>query len=166
MVLAAWTAHPAKRRPRDVALVAAVLLLTCGAVLSSLESLWLSVLAAVLIVGSVAAFLFPTGTFGTFEQIGPVPPAPARLPLGRDPAFLVFGSLLVIGGRTNCLLEVEGDGACYLVHAGHGLHIQVNGRRISQECELRDGDVIQPESVTRAPLRFRFQRAPEFAHLG
>jgi outer membrane protein TolC len=40
-----------------------------------------------------AAFLFPTGAFGTFEQIGPVPPAPARLPLGRDPAFLVFGSV-------------------------------------------------------------------------
>lgn len=60
MELAAWTAHPARRRPRDVALFCAVLLLTCGAVLSSLESLWLTGLAAVFLAVTVAPFLFPT----------------------------------------------------------------------------------------------------------
>ena len=43
-VALAWTAHPARRRPRDLALVAAALFLTSGAVLVSFES----------------SFLFPT----------------------------------------------------------------------------------------------------------
>ena len=55
-----WTAHPARRRPRDLALVAAALLLTTGAVLSSLRSPFLAALAAVIIVVSIASFLFPT----------------------------------------------------------------------------------------------------------
>jgi hypothetical protein len=60
MVLARWTAHPAKRRPRDLFLVLAVVLLTAGAVLASLESLLLTVLSAVFLVIAVAPFLFPT----------------------------------------------------------------------------------------------------------
>jgi hypothetical protein len=55
-----WTAHPARRRPRDVALVAAVLFLTAGAVLLSFRSVFLTALAVVIVVVSVAAFLFPT----------------------------------------------------------------------------------------------------------
>lgn len=55
-----WTAHPARRRPRDLALVAAVLFLTTGAVLVSFESLFMTGLAAVILVLSVASFLFPT----------------------------------------------------------------------------------------------------------
>jgi hypothetical protein len=60
VVLAHWTAHPARRRPRDVALVAAVVLITCGVVLASLGSLLLSVLAAVILMVAVAPFLLPT----------------------------------------------------------------------------------------------------------
>jgi hypothetical protein len=59
-VLAQWTAHPARRRPRDVALVAAVALLSAGAVLASLESLFLTALAVVFLVVAVAPFLLPT----------------------------------------------------------------------------------------------------------
>jgi len=60
MVLTQWTAHPAKRRPRDVALVGAVVLLTMGAVLTAFESLFFTALAAVILVVAVAPFLFPT----------------------------------------------------------------------------------------------------------
>ncbi len=56
----AWTAHPARRRPRDLALVAAALFLTTGAVLVSFESLFMTALAAVIVVLSIASFLFPT----------------------------------------------------------------------------------------------------------
>lgn len=60
MILAEWTCHPARRRPRDLALVCAVVLLTAGAVLGSLESVLLTVLAVVFLLVSTAAFLFPT----------------------------------------------------------------------------------------------------------
>jgi hypothetical protein len=56
----AWTAHPARRRPRDLALVAAVLLLTSGAVLFSFRSLFLTALAVVIVIASITSFLFPT----------------------------------------------------------------------------------------------------------
>ena len=56
----AWTAHPARRRPRDLALVAAALFLTTGAVLVSFESLFMTALAAVIVVLSIGSFLFPT----------------------------------------------------------------------------------------------------------
>ena len=56
----AWTAHPARRRPRELALVAAVLFLTTGAVLVAFESLFMTALAAVIVVLSIASFLFPT----------------------------------------------------------------------------------------------------------
>jgi hypothetical protein len=55
-----WTAHPARRRPRDLALVAAVLFLTTGAVLVSFESLFMTGLAAALVIVSISSFLFPT----------------------------------------------------------------------------------------------------------
>ncbi len=60
VVLAKWTAHPAKRRPRDVALVAAVVLLAAAAVVGALESLFLAALAVVILLVSVAPFLLPT----------------------------------------------------------------------------------------------------------
>ncbi|HEU5057257.1 MAG TPA: hypothetical protein VFU21_12060 [Kofleriaceae bacterium] len=56
----AWTAHPARRRPRDLALVAAVLFLTAGAVLVSFESVFMTGLAAAIVLLSIASFLFPT----------------------------------------------------------------------------------------------------------
>jgi hypothetical protein len=55
-----WTAHPAKQRPRDVALVASVVLLSTWLVLITLESAYLAALAAVILVVSVAPFLAPT----------------------------------------------------------------------------------------------------------
>ena len=55
-----WTAHPAARRPKDVVLVAAVALLFAGAVLATLQSVFLAVLAIVVLVISVSGFLLPT----------------------------------------------------------------------------------------------------------
>jgi hypothetical protein len=55
-----WTAHPAKRRPQDLFLVAAVVLVAAWVVLVTLGSPFLAVLAAVILVASVSAFLFPT----------------------------------------------------------------------------------------------------------
>lgn len=60
MVLATWTAHPAKQRPRDLVLVIAVVCLTMGAVLASFESLFLAGLAAVVLIAAVSSFLLPT----------------------------------------------------------------------------------------------------------
>ncbi len=60
MVLKDWTAHPAKERPKDVFLVVAVCFLTAGAVLMSFQSLFLMVLAVVILVVAVAPFLFTT----------------------------------------------------------------------------------------------------------
>ena len=59
-VTLAWTAHPARRRPRELALVAAVLFLTSGAVLVSFESLFMTGLALVIVILSISSFLFPT----------------------------------------------------------------------------------------------------------
>jgi hypothetical protein len=56
----AWVAHPARRRPEQIALVAAVVLISAWAVLVTLESPGLALLAAILLVASVAPFLFPT----------------------------------------------------------------------------------------------------------
>lgn len=60
MDLAHWTAHPARSRPRDLALFCAVAFLTAGAVLASFESALLAALAAVILVVALAPFLFPT----------------------------------------------------------------------------------------------------------
>ncbi|MBK9033201.1 MAG: hypothetical protein IPL61_18340 [Myxococcales bacterium] len=56
----AWTAHPARRRPDHVALLAAVVLLSAWAVLVTLEAPWLAALAAALLVIAVAPFWLPT----------------------------------------------------------------------------------------------------------
>jgi len=69
MVLARWTAHPARRRPRDVALFCAVTLLTAGAVLAAFQSAFFAVLATVIIVAGVAPFLFPTHYELTDEEV-------------------------------------------------------------------------------------------------
>lgn len=59
-VLAEWTAHPARSRPRDVALVVAVVSVTSAAVLLSFASAWLALLAAAILLVAVAPFLLPT----------------------------------------------------------------------------------------------------------
>lgn len=55
-----WTAHPARRRPQDAFLVAAVVMISAWAVLVTLGSAFLAALAAVILVVSVAPFLLPT----------------------------------------------------------------------------------------------------------
>jgi hypothetical protein len=55
-----WTAHPARRRPDQLALIAAVVLLSAWAVLVTLASPWLALLAAVFLVAATGTFLFPT----------------------------------------------------------------------------------------------------------
>ena len=55
-----WTAHPARSRPRDLALVVSVVLLTTGAVLSTFQSVFFTLLAAMILVAAIAPFLFPT----------------------------------------------------------------------------------------------------------
>ncbi|MEZ4366113.1 MAG: hypothetical protein R2939_07470 [Kofleriaceae bacterium] len=55
-----WTAHPARRRPQDVMLVVAALLLTAWAVTAGLGSAYLAVLAVVILTISVAPFWAPT----------------------------------------------------------------------------------------------------------
>ena len=56
----AWTSHPAKRRPQDVALAACVILGTAYAVLVSLRSPLLAGLSIVLLVVAILPFLVPT----------------------------------------------------------------------------------------------------------
>ena len=55
-----WTAHPVKRRPHDLMLVAMVVLFASWAVLVSLESAFLAALAGVILIVSVLPFLAPT----------------------------------------------------------------------------------------------------------
>lgn len=55
-----WTAHPARHRHRDLALVVAVFFLTLGATLTAFKSLFLTGLAGTILIVGVASFLFPT----------------------------------------------------------------------------------------------------------
>ncbi len=55
-----WTAHPAKRRPDQLALVAAVVLLSAWVVMVTLESAFLALLAVVILLVAVLPFLAPT----------------------------------------------------------------------------------------------------------
>lgn len=55
-----WTSHPARRRPDQLALVAAVVLLSAWVVLVTLRSPLLALLAVVILVVAVGPFLFPT----------------------------------------------------------------------------------------------------------
>jgi len=59
-ILLRWTAHPARRRPRDVALTVAVVATTAGVVLMTFESAWLALVSAVVLLASVSSFLLPT----------------------------------------------------------------------------------------------------------
>ncbi|MCA9677135.1 MAG: hypothetical protein H6709_05340 [Kofleriaceae bacterium] len=55
-----WTAHPARRRPQDIFLVVAVVMVSAWAVLVTLGSALLAGLAVLILTVSVAPFLFPT----------------------------------------------------------------------------------------------------------
>jgi hypothetical protein len=68
-VLAAWTSHPAKNRPRDLALLVAVVAVTAAAVLMSFESVFLALLAVVILMLAVAPFWLPTRYTVTDEEI-------------------------------------------------------------------------------------------------
>jgi hypothetical protein len=59
-LLASWTAHPARRRPRDVTLVVAVVAMTAYAVLAAFQSALLAGLSAIILLVAVAPFLLPT----------------------------------------------------------------------------------------------------------
>lgn len=59
-VLLQWTAHPARRRPDQLALIAAIVLLTAWVVLVTLQSAFLALLSGVFLVAATGAFLFPT----------------------------------------------------------------------------------------------------------
>ena len=55
-----WTAHPVKRRPRDAALVAMVVLFSAYGVMAFTRSIFLALLAIAILLVSIAAFLLPT----------------------------------------------------------------------------------------------------------
>lgn len=55
-----WTSHPARSRPDQLALIAAVVLISAWVVLVTLESAFLALLAASFLVVATAPFLFPT----------------------------------------------------------------------------------------------------------
>ncbi len=55
-----WTVHPARQRPADAALGAAIVSLAAWAVLVSLQSLLLTGLALVILLVATAAFWLPT----------------------------------------------------------------------------------------------------------
>ena len=56
----AWTAHPARRRPQDVMLLVAALLLTAWLIMAVVEAPFLTVLGVVILIVSTAAFWAPT----------------------------------------------------------------------------------------------------------
>lgn len=68
-LLASWTAHPARRRPRDVALLVAVVCLTAYAVLVSLESAFLALLSVGILLVATGPFLLPTRYTITDDRI-------------------------------------------------------------------------------------------------
>jgi hypothetical protein len=64
-----WTAHPARQRPADLALVIAVVAITVAVVLESFGSALFGALAAAFLVAAVAPFLFPSRFVITEEAI-------------------------------------------------------------------------------------------------
>jgi hypothetical protein len=64
-----WTAHPARRRPKELALAVAVIALTAAAILAGLGSAYLAALAVVVLVIAIAPFLLPTRYTITDEGI-------------------------------------------------------------------------------------------------
>jgi hypothetical protein len=83
-VLLSWTAHPARTRPRDVALLVAVTATTAGCVLYSLESLFLCALAVVVLLVAVAPFWLPTHYSLTDDGISAVRMGLRRVRRFRD----------------------------------------------------------------------------------
>jgi hypothetical protein len=59
-ILCQWTAHPARRRPRELALVVGVVALTAAGVLATFDSGFLAILSVVILLLAVAPFLLPT----------------------------------------------------------------------------------------------------------
>lgn len=55
-----WIAHPARRRPQDAMLAVSVIALATWAVMVGLQSGWLAVAAAVMLVAAIAPFLART----------------------------------------------------------------------------------------------------------
>ena len=55
-----WTAHPAARRPQDVMLVVFVIAIASYAILVGMQSAWLAVIAAIMLVVATAPFLMRT----------------------------------------------------------------------------------------------------------
>jgi len=55
-----WTAHPAARRPKDVMLAIFVTALAAYAVLVGMQSVWLAVIAVVILVIAIAPFMMRT----------------------------------------------------------------------------------------------------------
>jgi hypothetical protein len=64
-----WTAHPARRRPRDIALVIAVVSITTATVLSAFQSGVLALLSAALLLLAVSPFLLPTRYLVTEDEV-------------------------------------------------------------------------------------------------
>ncbi len=56
----AWTAHPVRRRPQDLALAAAITLLSAWAIAVSLGSALLAALTVVILAVAIAPFYLPT----------------------------------------------------------------------------------------------------------
>lgn len=96
-ILCQWTAHPARRRPRELALVVGVLAVTAGGILALFESAFLAVLSVVILCVAIAPFLLPTRYTVTDEGIEAVRALGKRarrfedlrrLDVGRDVALV------------------------------------------------------------------------------
>jgi hypothetical protein len=68
-ILCQWTAHPARSRPRELALVIAIVAVTAAGVLATFEDAFLAVLAAAVLVVAVWPFLVATRYIVTEEGI-------------------------------------------------------------------------------------------------
>ncbi len=66
-ILARWTAHPAKHRPKDLALVVCVVALAAWAVLVSFQSVAWALFSVVVLLIAVGPFLLPT-TYTVTEE--------------------------------------------------------------------------------------------------
>jgi hypothetical protein len=113
-----WTAHPARRRPRELALVVAVVSVTMAAVLVSFESAFLAAVAGAILVVAVAPFLLPTRYTITDEEVtarrGLLRRARRfaelrRLEVGRDAALVSpFGTPNPLDRRRGLVILLDG----------------------------------------------------------
>jgi hypothetical protein len=69
VILAEWTSHPAKSRPRDAFLCVSVFFITTALVMQFSHSLLFTALAILLFAFGLAPFLFPTRYTVTDEDI-------------------------------------------------------------------------------------------------